>query len=64
MLSSDLEYLSQLSNILTKILLYGEESRQRDINPWAHEGVDSYELVAGEVREMVAEEVAQVNNII
>lgn len=53
-----IEYLTQLNIILIKIILYGEESRQREIDPWAQEVVDSYESGAGEIRELVAEEAA------
>jgi hypothetical protein len=51
-------YLTSLNQTLTKIILFGEESRQRDINPWAQEVVDTFESAAGEVRELAAEEVA------
>ncbi|WDP89333.1 MAG: hypothetical protein HUN04_06180 [Desulfobacter sp.] len=53
-----IEYLSHLNMVLTKIILYGEESRQRDINPWAQEVIDSYEDGIGEVRELIAKELA------
>ncbi|WP_321496036.1 hypothetical protein, partial [uncultured Desulfobacter sp.] len=53
-----IEYLTRLNTVLTKIILYGEESRQRDVNPWAQEVVNSYESGAGEIRELGAEEFA------
>jgi len=49
-------YLSSLNQVLTKIILFGEESREREINPWAQEVVDTFETAAGDARELAAEE--------
>jgi hypothetical protein len=49
-------YLSSLNQVLTKIILFGEESREREINPWAQEVVNTFETAAGNVRELAAEE--------
>ena len=51
-------YLTSLNQTLTRVILFGEESRQRDVNPWAQEVVDTFESAVGEVRELAAEEVA------
>ena len=49
-------YLSSLNQVLIKIILYGEESREREINPWAQEVVDTFETSANDLRELSAEE--------
>jgi len=51
-------YLTSLNQTLTRAILFGEESRQRDVNPWAQEVVDTFESSVGEVRELAADEVA------
>ncbi len=57
-------YLSSLNQTLTKIILFGEESMQRVVNPWAQEVVDIFGSAVKEVRESAADEVAVADKIV
>ena len=52
------KYLASLNASLTKIILFGEESRQRTVNPWAQEVLDSFESENSKIRMLAAEEMA------
>ncbi|MFZ5995690.1 MAG: hypothetical protein ACOYU4_11985 [Thermodesulfobacteriota bacterium] len=51
-------YLTSLNQTLIKIILFGEESRDREINPWAQELVDHFEISTAETRNLAADVVA------
>lgn len=51
-------YLTSLNQTLIKIILFGEESRYREINPWAQELVGQFEVSTAEIRKLVADVVA------
>ena len=58
------EYLASLNRVLTQIILFGEESRNRPVNPWAQEVVDKFESSTGEIRKLAADVVAEELEII
>ena len=51
-------YLTSLNQTLTKIILFGEESRYRSINPWAQELVSQFEASTAEIRTLASDVVA------
>ena len=57
-------YLTSLNQTLIKIILFGEESRYREINPWAQELVDQFEISTAEIRSLAADVVAEEIDII
>ncbi len=52
-------YLASLNQALTQIILFGEESRNRPVNPWAQEVVDKFGASTGEIRKLAADVVAE-----
>lgn len=52
-------YLASLNQALTQIILFGEESRNRPVNPWAQEVVDKFGSSTGEIRKLAADVVAE-----
>lgn len=57
-------YFASLNQTLTQIILFGEESRQRPVNPWAQQVVDKFESSTGEIRKLAADAVAEELKII
>jgi len=52
-------YLTKLNEILTDVILFGEESRDRRIDPWARELIDEFESAASLLRKLAADEVTK-----
>lgn len=57
-------YLASLNQTLTQIILFGEESRNRPVNPWAQEVVDKFGSSTGEIRKLAADVVAEEHEMI
>jgi hypothetical protein len=59
--SSDL--MSQLARILIEILIYGEEVKERFINPWLEMWRAQFQLAASDLRELAIQDIAIQNNL-
>lgn len=57
-------YLTSLNTTLTTIILFGEESRLREVDPWAQEVVNKFESSASDISDLIANEITEEYRIV